>query len=201
MKRFFILILIILFTQTSFVKESKSKDLDREQIKPALLVIDVQNAYLPSMSEEDKSLALRMINGCIWLFRQKGLPVIRVYDTDPRWGPEVDSEAFQFPSSIIVTDNDPKIIKNFPSAFRKTDLDSILKKKGCNTLILCGLSATGCVLATYHGAAERGYDVFMVKDAVMSPSRTYTKVIEDISNSINFNTLIFMLDNILKPVE
>lgn len=153
------------------------------------------------MSEEDKSLALRMINGCIWLFRQKGLPVIRVYDTDPRWGPEVDSEAFQFPSSIIVTDNDPKIIKNFPSAFRKTDLDSILKKKGCNTLILCGLSATGCVLATYHGAAERGYDVFMVKDAVMSPSRTYTKVIEDISNSINFNTLIFMLDNILKPVE
>ena len=201
MKRFFILLLIVLIAQTSLAEESKTQDQRIEQIRPALLVIDVQNEYIPFMSDENKQLSIRMINGCIWLFRQKGLPIIRVYDTDPRWGPKVDSEAFEFPSSIIVTDNDQKIIKNFPSAFRKTDLDSILKKKGCNTLILCGLSATGCVLATYHGASERGYDVFMVKDAVMSPSRTYTKVIEDISNSVNFETLIFMLDNILKPME
>lgn len=201
MKRFSIILLTVLIAQTSLVKESRSQDKKTEQIRPALLVIDVQNEYLPFMSEEGKSLSFRMINGCIWLFRQKGLPIIRVYNTHPQWGPKIDSEAFAFPSAITVTEDDPKIVKHFPSAFRKTDLDSVLKKKGCNTLFLCGLSATGCVLATYHGAAEKGYDVFMVKDAVMSPNRTDTKVIEDISNSVNFQTLTFMLDHILKPME
>jgi hypothetical protein len=38
------------------------------------LVIDVQNEYLPFMSKEEKPLSFRMINGCIWLFRQKKLP-------------------------------------------------------------------------------------------------------------------------------
>jgi nicotinamidase-related amidase len=201
MKRFFILLFLVLSAQTSLAEESRSQHLKIEQIRPALLVIDVQNEYLPFMSEENKPLSFRMINGCIWLFRQKGLPIIRVYNTHPQWGPEIDSEAFAFPSAITVTENDPKIVKNFPNAFRKTDLDSLLKEKGCNTLFLCGLSATGCVLATYHGAAERDYDVFMVKDAVMSPNRTDTKVIEDISNSVNIQTLIFMLDHILKPME
>jgi nicotinamidase-related amidase len=201
MKRFFILLLIVFIAQTSLAKESSSQDLKNEPIRPALLVVDVQNEYLPFMSEAGKPLSLRMINGCIWLFRQKGFPIIRVYNTHPQWGPKIDSEAFAFSSAITVTEDDLKIIKNFPSAFRNTDLDSLLKKKGCNTLFLCGLSATGCVLATYHGAAERGYDVFMVKDAVMSPNRTDTKVIEDISNSVNFQTLMFMLDHSSKPME
>lgn len=201
MKRFFLLLLIIFIAQTTLVEESKSQDQKINQIRPVLLVIDVQNEYLPFMSKEDKLLSFRMINGCIWLFRQKGLPIIRIYNTHPQWGPKVDSEAFAFPSSIMVKDDDPKIVKSFPSAFRKTELDRMLKEKGYNTLFLCGLSATGCVLATYHGAAERGYNVFMVKDAIMSPNRNHTKVIEHISDSVNFQTLMFMLDHSLKPIK
>jgi nicotinamidase-related amidase len=195
MKRFFLLLFVIVIAQTALAEESTSQDQKINQIKPALLVIDVQNEYLPFMSAEEKPLSLRMINGCIWLFRQKGLPIIRIYNTHPQWGPKVDSEAFAFSSSIMVTEDDPKVVKNYPSAFRGTELDRMLKEKGCNTLFLCGLSATGCVLATYHGADERGYNVFMVKDAVMSPNRNQTKVIEDISNSVNFQTVMFMLDH------
>lgn len=199
MKRLFIFMLIVLMAQISLAKEPGSKDMKMEGVKPALLVIDIQNEFLPFMSEGDKALAFRMINGCIWLFRQKGLPVIRVYHTDSLSGPKVDSEGFEFQSTIMVTEDDPKIIKNFPSAFKKTELDKVLREKGCNTLFLCGLSATGCVLATYHGGAERGYDIFMVKDALMSPNRSHTKVIEEISNSVNIQTLMFMLDHSLKP--
>jgi nicotinamidase-related amidase len=189
------------FAQTALAEESTSQDQKIKQISPVLLVIDVQNEYLPFMSEKEKPISFRMINGCIWLFRQKGLPIIRIYNTHPQWGPKVDSEAFAFPSSIMVTDDDLKIVKNFPSAFRKTALDGLLKEKGYNTLFLCGLSATGCVLATYHGAAERDYNVFMVKDAIMSPNRNHTKVIEDISDSVNFQTLMFMLDHSLPPIK
>jgi nicotinamidase-related amidase len=198
MKKICLLIMMVLVAQTALAGDSKSQDQKSDPIKPVLLVIDVQNEFLPFMSEAEQPLALRMINGCIWSFRQKGLPIIRVYHTNPQWGPKVDSEAFAFPSSVAVTDDDPKIVKNFPSAFRQTELEGMLKEKGYNTLFLCGMSATGCVLATYHGAAERGYNVFMVKDAVMSPNHDQTKVVEDISNSVNFQTMMFMLEHSLE---
>ncbi len=201
MKKFCLLLLSLFIVQTALAEKSKLQQQDTKQINPVLLVIDVQNEYLPFMSEEGKTLAMRMINGCIWLFRQKGLPIIRIYNTHPQWGPKIDSEAFAFPSSIMVTDDDAKIVKQFPSAFRETNLDKILKEKGYNTLFLCGLSATGCALATYHGAAERDYNVFMIKDALMSPNQNQTKVIEDISSSVNFHTLMFMLDHYIGPIK
>ena len=201
MKRFLILLVMVAIVQTAAAGTSNAGDLKRGQVRPALVVMDVQNGFLPYMSEEDKKRSLPMINGCIGLFRQKGFPVIRVYHTEPRSGPAEGSEAFRFPSTIGISEDDPKIVKNFPSAFRNTDLDSVLREKGCNTLFLCGLSATGCVLATYHGAAERGYNVFMIKDALMSPDRAQTRVIEDISNTVNGEILMFMLEHILNPVE
>ncbi len=164
-------------------------------MKPALLVIDVQNDFLPMMSEADRKNAPMMINGAIWLFRQRGFPVIRIYHTDPQWGPAVDSEGFKFDPSIQVTDDDVRVIKNRPSAFTKTELSKVLEEKGCNTLFLCGLSATGCVLATYHGAQDRDFDAFMVKGALISPNSAETAVIEDISETVTFEGLRVMLDN------
>ncbi len=76
----------------------------------------------------------------------------------------------------------------------------MIKEKGCNSLYLRGLSATGCVLTTYSGAAERGYNTFMVEDALISQNHSRTKVIEEISNSVNIQTLLFMVDHIVKPV-
>lgn len=167
-------------------------------LRPALLVIDVQNEFMPIMSELDAKQAPYMINGAIWLFREHNLPVIRVYHTDPKWGPAPDSPGFQFLSSIMVKDEDAKVVKNYPSAFKKTDLEKILREKGCNTLFLCGLSATGCVLATYRGADDLDYKVFMIKDALISPKAEHTDMIEDICETVSFTTLQVILDSIQK---
>ncbi len=176
--------------------QAQDKITDTE-MKPALLVIDTQNLFLEYMSE-DKKLAMEMVNAAIVTFRQMKLPIIRVYHTNPGWGPEPGTEAFEYPKSVVITDEDPKVIKNYPSAFIKTDLDKILKEKGCNTLFLCGLSATGCVLATYYGALEREYKPFMIKDAIMSNNAIYTNVIKDICSSVDFETMSIMLQMALK---
>ena len=173
-----------------------SSDPERKDMKPALLVIDIQEAYLPMMDGQERDLALRMINGAIWLFRQHDLPVIRVYHSDPQFGPNPGDKAFEFPGSVIIKDDDPRIVKNFPSAFTKTDLDSVLRGKNVDTVYLCGLSAVGCVLATYFGAVVRGYETFMVKNAVMSHKAAYTKVVEDITETVSFKTLQFMLEHL-----
>lgn len=166
-----------------------------KQMKPVLLVIDVQNDFLPMMADADRKTAPMTINAAIWYFRQRGFPVIRIYHTDPQWGPAIDSEGFQFAPEIAVRDEDVRVIKNFPSAFKKTDLAKILDEKGCNTVFLCGLSATGCVLATYHGAIDRDYDAFMIKGGLISPNAAETAVIEDISETVTFEGLRAMLDN------
>ena len=49
---------------------------------------------------------------------------------------------------------------------REHDLDLQLKKHGIHQLIVIGLIAHTCVEATVRYAAELGYDVTIVKDAI-----------------------------------
>lgn len=189
----FLMIVPLVFAQAAEPAERKVK-----QMKPALIVIDIQNRYLPMMVQDEKDLALKIINGAIWLFRQHDLPVIRVYHSDLQFGPKPGDEDFEFPAAVIVKDGDLKIIKNFPSAFQKTDLDNALREKEINTVFLCGLSAVGCVLATYYGAMERDYDVFMVKNGIMSHNSEYTGFVREITDAVTWKTLQFMLEHMQK---
>ena len=118
------LLVIALFAMPAFTQEKGENQSEKQSLKPALLVIDVQNKYIPMMSEADQKIAPEYINGFIWLFRQYDLPVIRVYHTDPEWGPEPGSEDFAFPESINIEESDPQVIKNYGNAFTKTNLDS-----------------------------------------------------------------------------
>jgi nicotinamidase-related amidase len=166
-----------------------------QKMKPALLVIDIQNAYLPYMSEEDKGIGMYMINAAIELFRENGFPIIRVYHTDPKEGPPPGTEAFEFPETIKIKPDDPKIIKNYPSAFKKTDLEKFLRENEYNTLFLCGLSAVGCVMATYWGANDLDFHAFMIKDALISHNSTYTDFVEDICETVTYTALKLILEN------
>ncbi len=159
------------------------------KVKPALLVIDTQNAFLPYMSEQDKERAFEVINAAIALFRDNGFPVIRVYHSEPGRGPEPGTEAFEFPRTIAVKDSDPKVVKHYGDAFTKTDLDTILKETGSNTLFLTGLSAVGCVFATYHGAENHDYDAFMVKDSLISHDAALTRSVHEMTQTISFSAL------------
>jgi len=165
------------------------------KMKPALLVIDIQNAYLPKMSDQDKKLGMEMITYYIELFRKNGFPIIRVYHMNPQSGPKPESEAFAFPKSVPIKADDPQIIKTYSNTFNKTNLDKLLKDKGCNTLFLCGLSAVGCVLATYYGAEDLDYKVFMLKDALISHDSALTKAVQEFCETIGYSPLKLLLEN------
>jgi nicotinamidase-related amidase len=163
-------------------------------MRPALLVVDVQNAYLPMMAKEGQDYAKRVINGAIGLFRDRGLPVIRVYNASPKWGPAEGTAEFEFPADIAVKPEDPKVVKNYGSAFKKTGLDALLKKMEVNTLFVTGLSATGCVLATYMGAEDLDYAVFLIRDSVMSPNAAHTAVMQEVMDAVPYGALKVMLE-------
>jgi nicotinamidase-related amidase len=165
-------------------------------MKPALLVIDIQNEYLKYIPDRDREAGLLYINALVDLFREKGRPVYRVYHHSEKHGPPPDSEGFRFPDTVEVRDDDPKIVKHFESAFRETELDSLLRSEGCDTLFLTGLSAVGCVMATYWGACNLGYNVFMVRYAVMSHSSELTENALAITDSVTPSIAQFMLEQL-----
>ncbi|MCK5169907.1 MAG: cysteine hydrolase [Bacteroidales bacterium] len=191
MKKVTLIIISLILSYNALVgQEEESK----KELKPALLVIDIQNQYVPMMDQQDKDLAFEYINAAIWVFRKYDLSIIRIYHTDKEWGPETDSEEFKFAQEIGIEESDAMVTKNYGNAFTKTDLDKILKEKEVNTVFLCGLSATGCVLATYIGANDHDYKVFMIQNALLSPNGEHTDFIEIIMNTVSLETLMFMLE-------
>jgi nicotinamidase-related amidase len=192
-RRLVVLSLVMLLVSSALIASAGEKPAP-PKMKPALVVMDVQNAYLPYMDEKDKKVGMDMINHVIALFRDNGFPVIRVYHTEPGEGPAPGTEAFEFPKTVAIRDDDPKIVKNYGNAFKKTDLDKVLREKGVNTVFLVGLSAVGCVLATYQGGDDLDYNVFMVKHGLISHDATLTKSVYDICSTISYGPLKLLLE-------
>jgi nicotinamidase-related amidase len=173
----------------------KNKTKSKKGIIPALLIIDVQNKYLPIIPERDKGIAIFFINLLIDLFRKHDFPIIRIYHHNTENGPRPDTEDFEYPDSVTIKSEDTRIIKTYSDSFNKTNLDKILKEKECNTVFLCGLSAVGCVLATKIGAQNHDYKAFIVKDAIMSHNSDYTKNVEVMFDAISFDAVELILAN------
>ena len=190
-----LIVLSLLIPGNSFSQVPKEQ---KKQIKPALLVIDIQNAFLTMIPEKEKETAMLNINAYIQLFRSNGFPVIRIYHTSKEYGVEPGTEEFEFPASVVIKPEDPKVIKTYPDGFNKTDLDKVIKEKGCNTLFLCGLSSVGCVLATWMGASNHDYKAFMIKDAIMSHNSEYTDNIEMMFDAVSYDVVKLILDNSAK---
>ena len=188
-------ILLLIIPGKSFSQEQKEQ---KAPLKPALVVIDIQNAFLPSIPDKDKETAMEYINYYIQLFRSQGYPVIRVYHQSEEYGVLPGTDQFEFPASVLIKPDDPKVIKTYPDGFNKTDLDKVIKESGSNTLFLCGLSAVGCVLATWIGAANNDYKAFLLKDAIMSHNSEYTDNIEVMFDAVNYDVVKLILDNSAK---
>ena len=191
MKRYRISLLFVLLCLlgTIAVYGQKKEKAKAAPYKPVLLVIDIQNAFLPFMDARDVKPGMENINALVELFRKNNYPVVRVYHQELGGDPKPGTEGFEFPKYINVREDDAKVVKHHPSAFVKTDLDKILKEKGANTLYMCGLSAVGCVLATYFGATEREYEAFMVNDAIISHNADLTQFVPKITRTVSLKTL------------
>ncbi len=188
-----LLVLFALFVQTHLFAQ-ENKEAAKTQIKAALLVIDIQNAYLPMVPDRDKEVAMYYIENLISLFRAHNCPVIRIYQLDTSSGAVPGKDLFEFPATVPVKTTDPKIIKTYGDGFNKTELDKVLKEKGCNTVFLCGLSAVGCVLATWIGAQDHDYNAYMIKTAIMSHNSVYTKQVEDMFDAVSYDIVKLLLE-------
>jgi nicotinamidase-related amidase len=186
-------LLAIAFLATAVLAAAEPPPAAAAKGKPALVVMDIQKAFMPYMDGEETEGAMPMINATIELFRKHGLPVIRVYHTDPAHGPQPGTESFEFAEAVGIQDSDPKVVKTHASAFNSTELDNILREQGADTVFLTGLSAVGCVLATYFDADRLDYRVFMVRGGLISHKAELTESVEEMTGAVGYEAITYML--------
>ncbi len=150
--------------------------------RPALIIIDVVMAYF----EKDSPLyagvedALASNERLLDAARAARIPVIFTNVVFQAGG--VDGGLFYrkvpalkcfdagsplgaFPPTLQPVAGELVISKQYASAFFGTSLASTLTALGVDTLLLTGLSTSGCVRATALDALQHGFAPFVVKDA------------------------------------
>ncbi|MBP2330733.1 nicotinamidase-related amidase [Kibdelosporangium banguiense] len=65
---------------------------------------------------------------------------------------------------LPVADEDVVVLKRRASAFAGTDLDLVLRARGVSTLAIAGVATSAMVAATSYDAADRGYQVTVLRD-------------------------------------
>ena len=160
-------------------------------MKPALIVLDIQNVWLDDNKDLKKSVEehLEVINAAIGWFRRNRLPIVVVYHEDKQMGLAPGTAAFEVPQYVRIEESDIKVVKRYPNAFGKTGLDAILRKEGCDTVVIVGLSASGCVLATYFGSMDYDLSAFLVQNGVASHIEDHVRFAEDVCNTVRVDSL------------
>ena len=161
-------------------------DLERKQLglgrKPALIVVDMINGFTdpacplgcdcPQVVAANARL-LREFHSC-------GLPVyfttvvyhdqqqakvfrgridaLNVLTPDSHWV-KVDERLEMHPGDELVE-------KQWASGFHKTDLDERLRERGVDSLVVTGLTTSGCVRATAVDGLQYDYRVVVPREAV-----------------------------------
>jgi nicotinamidase-related amidase len=91
------------------------------------------------------------------------------------WGGAFRAEFVPAPGDIVAQEH------WCSSGFANTDLDLQIKRHGIHQLIVIGLVAHTCIEATVRYAAELGYDVTVVRDAVADYSDEMMQAALDIN--------------------
>ena len=163
-------------------------------MKPALLVQDIQNVWLydhDSNQDLRRSVEKRMdvINEAIDWFRRKGLPIIVGYTVDEEQGLLPGTNSFEVPGLVRVRNTDFKATKRHASAFGNPEFGALLRKEGCDTLIIVGLSASGCVLVIYFSALDWDIRPYLIKGGVASHNEEHVRFAEEICDTLSVEAL------------
>ncbi len=133
----------------------------RDGSKGALVVVDVQVGVM--RGTWDAPRVIGKVARAVERAREQGLPVIWVQHADEEL-PEGSAD-WQWVPELVPAEGEPRIHKQFNSAFEGTELEERLAELGASHVALAGAATNWCISATAYGALDRGYDLTLIEDA------------------------------------
>jgi maleamate amidohydrolase len=150
--------------------------------RPALIIIDFVMAYLEkssplyagvedALASNERLLAAARMAGIPVIFTNvvytpggadggifyRKIPALKIFERGSPLG--------EFPPSLQPREGELVISKQYASSFFGTHLGATLTAMGIDTLLISGLSTSGCVRATALDACQHGFLPFVVRDA------------------------------------
>lgn len=153
----------------------------------ALLLIDVQNDFLPggSLAVPCGDEIIPVLNRYIAAFRKESLPIYATRDWHPEdhcsfqaqggiWPPHcvADSHGAKFapaldlPAAALVVSKAASREADAYSGFAGTDLERRLRQSGISRLFIGGLATDYCVLSTVLDALTKDFAVMLLLDGI-----------------------------------
>jgi acyl-CoA reductase-like NAD-dependent aldehyde dehydrogenase/isocitrate/isopropylmalate dehydrogenase/nicotinamidase-related amidase len=155
----------------------------RKHLRPALLLIDLQNDFLDRLDNNELTTSLiantkQLVEFC----RLNLIPVLHIHtkikidgsDRMPHWIKNnfyacIENSAGILPPPELNPQSGEAIFyKRYFNAFGDNELHSHLQALGINTLIMAGLYLHGCIRSTALEAYEKNYTVWIGDDVVAS---------------------------------
>ncbi|MEV6900298.1 isochorismatase family protein [Amycolatopsis sp. NPDC051372] len=147
--------------------------------RPCVIVVDMQRHFIDE-SDRDTVAAVQATAELLGHARRAAIPVYLVqvvFDdvagADPAWAARFDlrallrgEQATEIDTRLGPHTGDVVIGKRHASAFAGTDLSGRLAAAEVDTVLLCGLTTSGCVRATAVDGAAQGLRVEVVLDCV-----------------------------------
>lgn len=151
---------------------------------PALLVLDPQNDFYEADNPNLKRFqeTVPVINRAIAHFRARSWPIFFIQHTSP--AKPAGSEAWSVYAGFARAQADICLDKGHLNAFWGTGLDAHLRARQVSFVLLAGFLAEFCVLSTYRGAQERGYQVALLSGGIASLADEQTQWVEGISRQM-----------------
>ena len=136
---------------------AEQSPLDRS--RTAVLIMDYQNRQLDYFPADFQSELLARANVVLARARGSGIPVIYVEVRRGDRTPETEIHP-----AIAPQPGEPVLTKRRVGPFSTTNLGKLLKEQGIETLVLMGISTSGCVLSTVRWAADIDYRLMVLSD-------------------------------------
>ncbi|HEV8725338.1 MAG TPA: cysteine hydrolase [Candidatus Binatia bacterium] len=138
-----------------------------------VLVVYVQNTVLPDGLSDAPSD----------LIRRHKLGISTEVTIEGTWGHQIVDQLQPRPK-------DPVVRKHRLSAFVGTTLDTMLRSRNIQTVVVTGTATHGCVINTAYGAIAHNYYVVVVEDAVAS----WRKDLHDAALFLMRNTINYVVE-------
>lgn len=179
------------------VKATAPAELSLDRSRTAVVIMDYQNDIVGMLPEKEQGPLLERAATVLNEARRSGMPVIYIVirfrdgypEINPRNklfnslkesgrlregapGAEVNAKVAPQPGDIVVT-------KRRVGAFSTTDLETILRAKNIDTVVLFGISTSGVVLSTVRWAADMDYRMVVVADACADRNEEVHRVLAE----------------------
>ena len=153
---------------------TQTMKIDRE--KTAILIMDFQQRMINNNASEPEDVikkAAQVLEGA----RGAGIPVIYVIHRGGalvEYAPDVELH-----EGILPEEGELVLTKVRPGPFSTTKLDVTLREMGKDTIVIMGVSTSGCVLSCTRWAVDVNYKFIVVSDGCSDPDPEVHRVLTE----------------------